>query len=209
MSKRLALLITVVALGCGLSAANAQASPITGGFSIVGRMLPVGPSGTLADATGLDFIDLLDWTNTPSPGVAGDFVVASASGDFLSVLGSIGTIEDLTFAGSPNTPIAGFETVGNFTFDLLSVAVSIQNADLLWLTGTGVFHSLLDPTRDTAGTFNFAATEIASTFAFAASTGTAVPEPASIALTGLGLALFGFAVMRRRAGRASGCGLVV
>jgi hypothetical protein len=193
-----------IVVGVLLAGATAplEAGPISGSFSISGNFLAVNADGVeveLDDATALDFIDLLG--STPTPGESGTFLVNSANGDFASLVGSTGLIQDFTFAGPapvsgdyPVTPLLAFQSVGGLTFDLASVTIDFQGFGFLDLIGTGTFNlANYDPTP---GTFIFSGNGEDSTFSFSASeTTTAVPEPTSMVLFGAGVLLVGF---RRR-----------
>jgi hypothetical protein len=207
---RTALVLTTF-LVVVLSASSVYANPLNGAFSEAGNLVPVlGANGTIVGlnvATGIDFIPLSGGAATP--GVAGQFFVTSATGDFASVAGLTGLIKDFTFSGAgsvnyPTTPLLGFKTVGDVTFDLLTVQVVSQGIDsngnaFLQLSGTGVFHK---PGFDaTAGSFILTANQAGSTFSFSASEisqGTPIPEPATLSLLGLGLAAAGLAGRRKQ-----------
>src|ERR1700687_334806 len=162
MRNRLKLTGILTGLCLALCAASTEAIPLSGLFAISGGYLPVsGPLGspsvtTLDLAPGIDFIDWLG--SLPTPGVAGDFFVNSATKDFATLAHTYGKIQDFTFSGSgpfPTTPLVWFQSVAGVPFDLLSVGVTMQSPDFLILTGNGVFHeSGFDATP---GTFKFTA----------------------------------------------------
>jgi len=190
--------------------ATAEATPIIGGMSITGDFKPVngvtGAVTTLAAASGLDFIAEIG--STSSPGIAGQFLVNSTSGDFDSALGMTGLIRDFSFKGVgstnfPTVPLLSFQNVGGVTFDLTSITSILQpaNMNLLAISGTGVLSKA--GSTDTPGTFDFSAQTARGTFSFSASNGGAsgpqqVPEPSSLALLGVGLSFCASAVGRRR-----------
>jgi hypothetical protein len=190
-----------------LCTAAAEASPITGAMSISGNFKPVngvtGTTTTLGLATGLDFIALIGSTSTP--GVAGQFVVNSASGMLTSYLGGTGQIKDFSFSGTGSTsfptlsvPLISFQSISGLTFTLTSITTVFQmpGFNLLALTGTGILK--MANYEDTAATFDFTANGAGSTFSFSASNGAQVPEPASLALLGGGLLAAAATLSRRR-----------
>lgn len=200
MLKRLSGL--VVGLLLGASVVAVEAAPLTGGFSITGNFLPVigatGAPTSLGLATGLDFINFFG--SAATPGVAGTVVVNSGSGNFSPLVGTAGSIRDFTFSGLgsasyPNTALLAFQSypVGALTFDLLSVGVSFQAANVLVLAGSGIFNmSGYSPTQ---GLFTFTGNGANNTFSFSASQ--SVPEPASLLALAVGL-LAGGGYLRRR-----------
>lgn len=205
MLKRVGLAVALVALLSTVWAPRAEASPITGGFSIIGNFLPVDSTGnvtSLASASGLDFITLFG--STATPGVNGNFLVTSANGSFNGLAGTSGSIRDFSFLGAgsaafPNPNVAGpllaFQSLATATFTLTSIGAPtvLSGGSSLLLSGQGYFS--MNGYTNTYGTFTFTGNGANGTFSFSASngsTGVTVPEPASAALLSGGLMLLAF-----------------
>jgi hypothetical protein len=195
----------------------AEAAPITGDMSISGNFRPVnGATGaftTLGLATGLDFFSGSGANGTGiTPGVPGSFLVNAATGDFTSLLNQTGAIRDFSFAGPGSTnfpslgvPLIAFQSVGSLTFTLTSIAAPlVQNDTLLVLRGLGVLS--MAGFSDTpgyfdfssTGAFNFSSRGAGELFNSTGTTGSQVPEPASLALLGGGLLVCAATLSRRR-----------
>jgi hypothetical protein len=173
---------------------------ITGNYKAVNGA--TGAATTLAAATGLDFINLVG--SLASPGVAGQFMVNSATGTLSTYLGQTGLIRDFSFAGpgslnypSLSVPLLSFQAIGGLAFTMTSVTPVFHSATALVLSGQGILS--LAGFTDTAGTFDFTSNGSGGTFSFSASnTGAQVPEPASLALLGGGLLVCAGVLSRRR-----------
>lgn len=93
-----------------------------------------GPSNplTIFNATGLDFID---GDSDDTPIVSTNATVATATGDFASLINSAALIRDFTFATPPGAAYAVW-TAGSFSFYLTSVTIDV-NAPWLRIFGDG------------------------------------------------------------------------
>ena len=158
---------------------SASAAQLTGGYAISGNFNWVNnATGAVVPVLTSNPLDFEVIGNTPTPGVPGIFVVNNSTGDFAG-LGNcpfactFGSIEDFTFDGPGNAnypalPLASFETVGGFTFDLLSLeSVSPNINGSLDMTGTGVFHA--PGFEDTPGIWAFSGQNAGGIFSFSAS----------------------------------------
>jgi len=100
----------------------------TQGVYLQGSSVPL----TIYNTTGLDFNDG-DTNDTPI--VPTNATVASATGDFATLLGSAAQVRDFTFASPPGASYA-VVTAGAFSFYLTSIAIDV-NAPWLRVFGDG------------------------------------------------------------------------
>lgn len=199
--KIIVKLITRVQVSFGAAvlfgASTVSALPfITGELGMGGNYLSVDENWgavSLGYATGIDFDPNL-------------FIVNGATGSFSGIASSIGTIEDFQFdpglgirdgfgGVTSVSTIANFWAIDNFSFELTSVTkLSSSTSTFLDLQGTGVIRST--GFEDTLGSWIFTGENNGGTFTWSAGTTQTVPEPALIALIGVGL--MGIVVSRRR-----------
>ena len=187
--KKIQALSAVILFSVAMGVA---AIPITGEIGMGGNFIAVDSNGNTTSiglASGIDF--------DPNK-----FIVNSATGSFSGVT-AIGTIQDFQFSGGAFSSISDFWTVESFSFDLMTITKLASSTDtFLDLQGTGIMRGTgYDATigswtftGDTTG--GFSSGNGSSIFSWSAGS-TAVPEPAILALMGVGL--LGFAVSRRSA----------
>ncbi len=175
-----------------------HAVPIDGSISISGGFVPMGGTG-LADTTGIDFLEWSDLEQESISGTSGGtFHADSVSGDFAAYVSTgpagWGNINDFSFV-SPFTPVTPLWEIGGFFFDLTTVVVVEQTDISLILRGVGdVYGNNFDKTE---GSWSlYANTLFGETFGWTAHT--AVPEPMTLTLFGLGLLGLGRMVHSRR-----------
>ena len=196
MFKRL-LVIGLVA--AALSAAPAQAGPITGSLSFGGAAQPWGGTNWF-NATGIDFLSATV-ASSPLP-----------TGTYLGTQDAATIFSDFTFNPFPAEgvkPLWTFTKGGiDYSFDYLALGALIQVGDdvssgISLMNGTGMLYATgFDPTP---GLFNLTAQGFGAlggpetTFSFSASdvATAAVPDPGSSMLP-LGIGLTGVATARRR-----------
>lgn len=170
MIKNIALTLAAA----GLTAITAQAAPIVGQITISG--------GADLNSNNLGLATQVDaWVTPTVDSFDGSFV------GFVALNDPVTMTAPWTFASGAH---AGLWSVGGFTFDLISSAVSFQSGTFLAVSGTGTISGNgYDPT---VGTFNFTTQEpdASGIFSFSAANGFAgVPDGGST------LVLFGSVIV--------------
>lgn len=159
--------------------ANPVLEPISGQIGFNGNAVVSVANGKIAEI------------NFENMGMPGSPRVGNATGDFAPVLGQEVTYVDPFVVSAPQTALW---SVGDFIFDLTIINVNNVIGSFAMLSGSGVIHKA--GFADTNGEWLFSTQGAGSSFTFSA---TAVPEPAAIALLGLGLIGFGAARRKKQA----------
>ncbi len=193
-TNRLMAKIFGVLLLTAMSVSSVYAAPfyIDGAIQF-GGTATAGSGETLATATSLDFDNELVTNATGS--YAADGIVNGTSATFatLSLPLALGPISI-----TPLWTVVGTVGPHTWTFDLLTIDFFAQGTGALGeyvlIAGTGVGHSSDTDFLSTSGEWTLSADSLGAAISFSSTS--VVPEPATIALLGIGL--LGLSSIRRR-----------
>lgn len=194
--NKLTKIVAGIAL-CALSSA-ASAVSISGGIAFGAApgasWLPTGGTG-IADATGIDFIPAAAGALSGFSGQVTN--TGAATSDYSGTLGTGVTFADFTFAPLTNpSSLWSFTSGGlNYSFDMTTVTIELQNAGAITLSGNGLAN--ITGFDETNGTWRLSLDNVSSVFSFS-STASVVPEPALVLLLSTGLIGFGVARKLRK-----------
>ena len=184
-----------VVLGAGvlLLSSQAFAIPLTGQIVLTGAGMYY-DSDSDGVAEGIDIVTATDVANT-GWGTAGEVTVAFGTDGTFASLFTVGTttgiMSDIDFSATSILPLW---EVGSLSFDLVSFT-SGPVASGYEIVGRGMITDSTGTYSDTTGEFTMNTSSTGSRFSFDATT---VPEPAGIALFGMGLLVMGLTSTARR-----------
>ncbi|WP_227545912.1 PEP-CTERM sorting domain-containing protein [Marinobacter fonticola] len=211
MLKNQKVLAAAVSLSLAGAAGTAAAKPIEGTLLFAGQAEYLNEAGkkteSVLDAREIQFQSQGDDTedNASLVGVEGDFANTLSIGDS-------GQFNDLVFNPPYSVEGDSLWSFGDFSFALSSMEIVNQEETFLSLYGEGTLSSTLEGYEDTDFVWSFSSDATGNnggTFAFSSTatenenpstdTPSEVPEPATLALFGLGLAGIGAAKGRKKA----------
>ncbi len=157
-----------------------------------------GGTSTLADPNGISTATGISFTGSSLLSFLGvDAFVTAGSGSFASTVGAFVDFHDFTFnpLGGVQPTLWSFVSGGiNYALQMTTAYIVSQNTNQINLSGGAILTA--DGYTDTVGSFQFTANNSGSSFSYSSSA--QVPEPASLALFGIGMLGIGFSQMRRR-----------
>ncbi len=196
MLKKVILIVSLLGLTGSAWALPYLTGDLAFGVAPGASWSPTGGTPTASDPNGVGTATGIQFSGSSIFGGYDAFVTAG-SGSFASTVGSLVDFHDFTFnplgAGQPTLWSFVSGSI-NYALKMTSAFIVSQNANQINLTGAAILTA--DGYQDTQGSFQFTANNSGTSFSYSSSA--QVPEPASLALFGIGLLGMAFSQIRRR-----------